>query len=84
MDLSTTKNHATTIMRSCPVPYVSKARTHGSLWEEVRDGSVSCADTGFWVDHEEPIDALRIMGENGVGWTFGDLPEGHEYLVVVK
>ena len=71
-------------MRSCPVGYVREARIHGSLFDIVEDGSVSCVDSGFLVDHEEPLDALRILRKKGVGWIFGNLPEGCEYLVVAK
>ena len=79
-----TKNNARAIMESCPVPYVSAAKLHGSIFENVTDGSVSCADTGFLVDHEEPLAALRTIQEKGIEWPFGKLPEGHENLILAK
>jgi len=85
VDLTMTKLHARAIMDSCPVGYVKNAKLHGSLFsEDVKDGTVSCADTGFWVDHEEPLDALRIVLEKGIVWPFGELPDGHEFLILVK
>ena len=36
-----------------------------------------------WVDHEEPLQALRIVNERGVIWTFGDLSDGYEFVVWV-
>lgn len=48
------------------------------------EGSVCCADTGFWVDHAEPRAALEIVKNRGVEWPYGDLPEGCEFLVLVK
>ena len=84
VDLTMTRDHARAIMDSCPVQYVKDAKLHGSLFGEVDDGSVSCADTQFWVDHEEPLKALDAVRDNGVVWPFGELPEGHEFLILVK
>lgn len=84
-DLDMAKNHARPLMASCPVSYVKNAKIHGSLFEkEVKDGSVSCADTKFWVDHTEPLQALATIQKKGIAWPFGDLPDGHEFLVLVK
>jgi hypothetical protein len=80
-----TKAHARSIMQSCPVAYVTQAKLHGSLFDSlVDDKSVSCADTGFWVDHEEPLAALISVREKGIDWPLGDLPEGHEFLIIVN
>lgn len=84
VDLQMTKEHAAAIMQSSPVPYVKEAKLHGSLFGCVEDGSVSCADTAFWVDHEEPLAALASVRAKGVKWPFGDLPDGHEFLIIVK
>ena len=66
-------------MGSSPVQYVRNAQLH-----ENTDGSVLCADTGFWVDHAEPDAALRVVKERGIEWPFGKLPEGHEFLAIAK
>lgn len=80
-----TKDHASAIMASSPVDYVRKARLHGSLFEENNaDGAISSADTDFWVDHQEPLAALKSVRDKGVVWPFGELPDGHEYLILVK
>jgi hypothetical protein len=84
VDLKMTKEHAAAIMQSCPVNYVNEAKLHGSLFGVVDDGSVSCVDTAFWVDHEEPLAALESVRAKGIAWPFGDLPEGHEFLIIVK
>lgn len=79
------KAHARSILHSCPVRYVKEAELHGSLFEEdVNDRTVSCADTNFWVDHEEPLEALKIITEKGIIWHFGELPQGHEFLVLIN
>jgi hypothetical protein len=56
-------------MASCPVEYVRSSKLRGTVFEpsaEVKDGVVSCADTGFWVDHQEPQEALTILKEKKV------------------
>ena len=79
------REHAQAIMAASPVNYVKSAKPKGSLFEKGReDGVVCCADTAFWVDHAEPLAALAAIKERDVQWPFGELPEGCEYLVLVK
>ncbi|XMA11070.1 hypothetical protein WAI453_003861 [Rhynchosporium graminicola] len=79
------KLDAREILASCPVKYVREAELHGALFEDSPvDGRVSCADTQFWVDHQEPDAALKIIERRGILWPLGHLPEGHEYLLIVK
>jgi hypothetical protein len=78
------REKAGAVLQSCPVLYISKAKLYGSLFGTVEDGSVFCADTGFWVDHGEPMAPLRMIREKGIEWPFGDLPEGHEFLVIAQ
>ncbi|KAF2226881.1 hypothetical protein BDZ85DRAFT_256921 [Elsinoe ampelina] len=87
VDLAMTKEYAHPIMSSSPVRYVRTAKLQGSLFSDNDDKDstvVSCADTGFWVDHTEPSQALEIVKANGIEWPFGVLPEGHEFLVLVE
>ncbi|KAG8628113.1 hypothetical protein KVT40_003986 [Elsinoe batatas] len=85
VDFSMTKDGAISIMSSCPVRYVRTAKLQGSLFgdDDKKSKVVSCADTGFWVDHTEPSQALDIIKAKGIKWPFGTLPEGHEFLVLV-
>ncbi len=83
-DFTMAQNRAKTIIKSCPVQYVRNAKLHGSLFEEVKDGSVSCAGTNFWVDHKEPLEALAAVRSRGTLWPFGELPHGHDFLVLVE
>ncbi|CZR69351.1 uncharacterized protein PAC_19251 [Phialocephala subalpina] len=97
-DLMYIKEQARKMMESCPVEYVRCAKVRGTLFEEenrsgercangdgkTEAGIVSCADTGFWVDHGEPEEALRLLEGKGVKWPFGNLPDGCEFLVIVK
>ena len=85
VDLEMTKRHARAVMATCPVGYVKKAKLRGALFDgDGKDGTVSCADTQFWVDHKEPLQALKSIKEKGFVWPFGELPDGHEFLVLVK
>jgi hypothetical protein len=84
-DLETTRKCAKDVMESCPVRYVREAKIRGSLCKnDMEDGSISCADTQFWVDHMEPLEALALIKEKRIIWPFGELPEGHEFLLLVK
>lgn len=73
-------------MASSPVDYVRTARLRGSLFEtNVDDGTVSCADTNFYVEHTEPDEALELVRSlKGIDWPFGTLPEGHEFLLFIQ
>lgn len=77
------QEHAAGIMAASPVSYVRNAALKGSLFGK-GDDAVCCADTGFWVDHAEPLEALAAVRERGVEWPFGELPDGCEFLVLVK
>lgn len=88
-DFQTTRTEARELMAACPIPYVAGAKLRGSIFEHAGDAgdearSVSCANTGFLVDHFEPDDALERLRREGKEWKFGALPEGCEYLIVVK
>ncbi|KAH6674445.1 hypothetical protein B0J14DRAFT_653740 [Halenospora varia] len=77
------------VMESCPAEYVRTAThkgTLGRLLERKRGekGVVSCADTGFWIDHVEPKEALRVLEGKGVEWPFGVLWNGCEFLDVLE
>ena len=84
VDLDFIKLNAERTLATSPVTYVREARPHGTLHDNAIDGAVSTADTGFFVDHGEPDRALASVRAGGVDWPFGELPEGHEYLVILK
>ncbi|KAI9674070.1 MAG: hypothetical protein M1822_009565 [Bathelium mastoideum] len=57
------KDNAQSIMKASPVGYVRDAKLRGSLFgSEDSSGLVSSVDTGFFVDHEEPLQALAWQG----------------------
>jgi hypothetical protein len=78
------KDHAKWIMESSPITYVRDAKLHGSLFNpEDTDGSVSCVDTNFFVDHSEPLEALSAVRET-MNWPLGELLDGHEFLLLLE
>ncbi|TGO19076.1 hypothetical protein BTUL_0006g01120 [Botrytis tulipae] len=80
-DLEMMKGTVKEVMEGCPVGYVKEARLRGSLFGEGGGGAVACADTQFWADHEEPLEALRRVEEKV--WPFGELPDGCEFVALV-
>lgn len=86
VDLEITKKHAAAVMKSCPVGYVQSAELRGTLFgpSDNDDGALSCADTKFWVDHGEPLEALETIRSKGIVWPLGELPDGHEFVILVK
>lgn len=78
------KEHAEEIMKASPIRYVKGAKLCGSLFNpEDSSGLVSSVDTGFWVDHTEPLEALEWARDTG-GWPLGELHDGHEFLLVLE
>ena len=70
-------------MRPSPIPYVKDAKLRGTLFDPQDSTGIVCGvDTQFYLDHEEPMKALRMVQEF-CNWPLGSLPEGHEYLVIV-
>lgn len=78
------KEYAEEIMKASPIRYVEDAKLRGSLFDpEDASGLVSCVDTGFWVDHTEPLKALAWV-RGTVEWPLGELHDGHEFLLVFE
>jgi len=78
------KDNAESIMKSSPIRYVREAKLRGSLFDsEDSSGLVSSVDTGFFVDHEEPLNALTWLRES-THWPFGELLDGVEFLLILE
>ncbi|TFK75533.1 hypothetical protein BDN72DRAFT_831793 [Pluteus cervinus] len=72
------------IMKASPIPYIKDAKLCGTLFKpEDTIGLVSGVNTSFFIDHEAPLEALRSIRET-YQWPLGDLPDGHEYLLVLE
>ncbi|KAI9780711.1 MAG: hypothetical protein M1816_002760 [Peltula sp. TS41687] len=79
------RDHAEGIMKASPVTYVTNAKLRGSLFDTSQDhnGMISSVDTGFFVDHTEPLEALAWVQEN-TDWPLGKLLDGHEFLLIME
>jgi hypothetical protein len=71
-------------MKSSPIRYIREAKLRGSLFDpKDPSGLVSSVDTGFFVDHEEPLNALTWVRES-THWPLGELLDGFEFLLVLE
>jgi hypothetical protein len=79
------KENAEWIMKSSPIPYVREAKPRGSLFDPEGSSSdlVSSVDTGFFVDHKEPLKALAWVQES-THWPLGELLDGLEFVLVLE
>ena len=77
------RENAEEVIRASPIPYVRGAELHGSIFEPGDLSGLVCGvDNRFFVDHGEPDETLRRVRETRK-WPLGELPEGHEYLLVL-
>jgi hypothetical protein len=70
-------------MEASPIGYVKDAKLRGSVFTPSdTSGLVSSVDSGFFVDHAEPLEALAwVRGE--MEWPLGELFDGHEFLLII-
>ncbi|KAH8744092.1 hypothetical protein F5883DRAFT_440279, partial [Diaporthe sp. PMI_573] len=72
------RDHAFGLKAASPVNYVKDATLCGSLFDPSdTSGMVSGVDSHFFVDHDEPLEALAWFQEDG-SWPLGDLRDGCE------
>ena len=78
------EEHAEGIMKASPIRYIKDAKLRGNVFDpKDASGLVSSVDTGFWVDHTEPLEALAWTREM-LNWPLGELHDGHEFLLVLE
>lgn len=83
INLSFAQANAKSILERSPVPYVRTMRLYGSLFvSDCNTGAISSVFTNFYVDHQEPLEALAAYKASG-NWVLGELLEGHEYLLIL-
>ena len=71
-------------MEASPVGYIKDAKLRGHVFSPGdTSGLVSCVDTGFFVDHAEPLEALELVREE-LDWPLGELLDGHEFLLILE
>ena len=76
--------YAQEIMEASPIGYVKDAKLRGSVFTpNDTTGLVSSVDSGFFVDHAEPLEALAWVRED-MEWPLGELFNGHEFLLILE
>ena len=71
------------ILEATPIDYLKNVKLAGSLFDDsCTTGAVSCVFTEFYVNHDEPLAALEFF-KTRRRWCLGELPEGHEYLIIL-
>lgn len=94
LDLKFTQSEIRAVLDTTPIEYIKSAEPRGSLFEggvgsgeDTAERPVCTLFTSFFVDRTEPTETLARWKAglgNEVSWPLGDLPEGHEYLVLLK
>jgi len=82
IDTDFIKQNAQEIFNVTPIEYLKDIKLRGSLFENCSSGVISSVYTEFYVDHNEPLEALKVFKEAG-RWPLGDLLDGHEFLVIL-
>ncbi|PGH02792.1 hypothetical protein GX51_04403 [Blastomyces parvus] len=83
VSLDLIKENAKAVMEASPISYIKNAKLCGALFNpEDSTGLICGVDTGFYVDHEEPLDVLERVRQD-FRWPLGDLLDGHEYLLIL-
>lgn len=78
------KDNARSIIKASPVDYVRDAKLEGSLFDsEDSRGLVSSFDTGFFVDHKEPLETLARV-QKSMDWPLGELLDGYEFILILQ
>ena len=78
------RGYGEAIMSASPISYIKDAKLRGSLFNpDVTDGTVSCVDTSFFVNHTEALEALGYVREV-TDWPLGELVDGHEFLLILE
>lgn len=65
-----------------PISYIRDAKLCGTLFGQRSADIISGVDTNFFVNHEEPLDALQQV-QRDMNWPLGGLPDGFEFLLLV-
>lgn len=79
------RDNANSVMKQSPIEYVRKAVPRGKLFEPYdASGVISFVYTDFFVDHTEPLEALRWVRQEGPEWPLSELLDGHEFLLIME
>ena len=76
------RDNAEKVLAASDAKYLKVAQPRGCIFQEDDDsGAISSVFTEFYVDHNEPSEALAKFKAKGK-WCLGELLDGHEYLAI--
>ena len=82
VDMDFICDNAAKILATSDVIYLKSVQLCGLIFEaDCNTGAVLSVVTEFYVNHDEALKALDKFKVCGP-WCLGDLPDGHEYLVI--
>ncbi|KAJ7687689.1 hypothetical protein B0H17DRAFT_1012938 [Mycena rosella] len=84
LDLDFIKTHAQKIINTTNISYLKDVQLRGSLLQDAAEaGVVSFVFTAFYVDYEEPLQALKSWEDRqDMTWPLGVLTKGHEFFCI--
>lgn len=73
LNLNFIKRHAQEILSATTISYLKDVQFRGSLFQDVAEaGVVSCLFTAFYVDHKEPLEAMKSWEDKqDMSWPLG-------------
>ncbi|TAQ84988.1 hypothetical protein B7494_g6696 [Chlorociboria aeruginascens] len=78
------RRYAEEVMKASPITYIKDAKLRGSVFTPGdTSGLVSSVDSGFFVDHSEPLEVLASVRED-MEWPLGELFDGHEFFLIFE
>lgn len=92
LDLRFAQKHTAHVLRQSNIEYLRSTKLHGSLFmtpdddeDDKEDGTVACAESNFYMDHDEALQALDYLeSHKGVEWPLGDLLDRYEFTILVE
>ena len=84
IQLGPIRDYAEEILKASPINYVKDAKLCGKLFNPGdTSGLVSSVDSGFFVDHDEPLEVLALVRKE-MDWPLGELLDGYEFLLIIE
>lgn len=74
------KYSAAPMFNKSPIYYLKNAELRGKVFDDEDDTGLTCGiDTNSYIDNTKSRELVsKRLGQD---WPFGDLPDGHEYLL---
>jgi hypothetical protein len=82
--LDFTGKYAKKVIDASPISYVRDAKLRGNAFmPNDTTGLVASVDSGFFVDHTDPLEALAWV-RHEMDWPLGELFDGFEFFLIFE